>query len=494
MGETAEFTTDLDDAVAPLVLAIDVGSTGSRAGLFDARGVPVGGHRHKEKHAFTTSSDGTAVIDPDLVVDEVATCIDKITHGLPSGAVAAVGIDTFASSLVGTDASGAAQTPCFTYADSRCASEVAELAGRFDVEQLQDWTGTRLHTSYLAPRLAWLRRTEPHAFAASRRWLSLGEYVQLHLAGATAVGTSTASWSGLLDRRTGSWVPELLEAAHVSADQFSPILDPDQAVPGADAGHRWPGLASSSWLAPVSDGLASNIGCGADGPRTMALSMATSGAVRVIVDSVPDEVPVGLWCYRVGAGRNILGGALNDVGRCVGWLESTIRLPEDVDLDSIAGRPPDAATPLMLPFLTGERSTGWRGDARAILSHVTASTDGPAIARAALEGIALSYNRIHVELHKVAPEVERVLANGRVARDLPHLTDVVADALDLPIDHVSIPRTTLRGTALLALDLVAPQVKREPIPAGRRSDPAHREYFSARAERFAQLYQSAYGS
>ncbi|HLT83477.1 MAG TPA: hypothetical protein VKZ83_04515, partial [Phototrophicaceae bacterium] len=66
----ATFTVDLADALDPLVLAVDVGSTASRGGLYDARGLPVSGHRHKVPHAFTTATDGTSVIEPRQVLDE----------------------------------------------------------------------------------------------------------------------------------------------------------------------------------------------------------------------------------------------------------------------------------------------------------------------------------------------------------------------------------------------------------------------------------------
>src|SRR4051812_33193247 len=68
----------------------------------------------------------------------------------------------------------------------------------------------RLHTSYLAPRLRWLRDTAPDTFRSAHRWMSLGEYVYLRLLGTTVAGSSTAAWTGMLDRRTGQWDLELL--------------------------------------------------------------------------------------------------------------------------------------------------------------------------------------------------------------------------------------------------------------------------------------------
>jgi gluconokinase len=64
----------------------------------------------------------------------------------------------------------------------------------------------------------------------------------------------------------------------------------------------------------VSDGFSSNMGAGAVDESAVAASVATSGAMRVLVYGIPDEIPSGLWCYRVDGSRSLLGGAVNDAG------------------------------------------------------------------------------------------------------------------------------------------------------------------------------------
>jgi len=200
----------LSKAVEPFVLAIDIGSTASRGDVYDATGRSLRGGRVKVPHQFTSRSDGTSEIDPDAVVVEVEQIITAFANRPFAGRVQAVALDTFASSLVGVGEDRRAWTPCFTYADSRCANQVVQLRRELDEMEIQQRTGCRLHTSYLTPRLRWLRDTAPDTFAAVRQWMSLGEYVYLQLLGVTAAGTSTAAWTGMLDRRTGRWDPELL--------------------------------------------------------------------------------------------------------------------------------------------------------------------------------------------------------------------------------------------------------------------------------------------
>lgn len=391
-----------DDAtIDPAVIALDIGSSATRGCLFDSVGRPVG-KRAKEVHEFTTAADGTATVDPVAVADEVAAVIDRLV-ARAERPVAGVALDTFASSLVGVGADGTALTPCFTYADGRCSEQVEELRAELDEAEVQQRTGCRIHASYLPARLLWLRATQPEVFEAVDRWVSLGEFVHFALLGTAAAGTSTAAWTGMLDRRTGRWDAPLLERIGITEDRLSPVADPDQPYRPADGrvADRWPRLSDAQWFPPIADGLASNIGLGAADGSTVALTAATSGAMRVLVTGIPESVPTGLWCYRIDQRRNLVGGALNDVGRVVSWVSDTINLG-GAALDDIAAAPPDDGVPLMVPFLTGERSTGWAARARASFANISAASTGPAMARGALEGVAISYRRIAEQLAEVA--------------------------------------------------------------------------------------------
>jgi gluconokinase len=477
-------------AADPLVLAVDIGSTATRGDVYDAAGRPAAGGRCKVAHQFTTAADGTSVIDPGGVVDEVAQVIGTLAGRWGAGRIAAVALDTFASSLVGVGSGGRAVSPCYTYADSRCAGQVAALRRELDEPAVQQRTGCRLHASYLAPRLRWLQATQPDVFGAAARWMSLGEYVYLRLLGTTAAGTSIAAWTGLLDRRTGRWDDELVAAAGLRAAQLSQIRDPAQPFDdaGAAAGSRWPALARSVWLPVVADGIASNIGTGAAGEEAVALAAATSGAMRVLLPRIPATVPAGLWCYRVDRDRSLLGGAVSDVGRVVSWLSQTLRLPGPVDLSAA----PEAGTPLVLPYLSGERSTGWAATARAAFAGVSAATTAAMLARGAMEGVALSLARIAGQLASAAGPPRQVLASGRITRELPGLLQLFADVLGTPVTPVTGKRTTLRGTAIMALDVLAPGTARAQPETGPVLQPvaAHHARYAQRAQAYQALYDA----
>lgn len=496
----SSFDVELKDAVPPLVLAVDVGSTATRGGVYDAHGRPVG-RRAKVPHAFTTGSDGTSEIDPEQVVDEVKSVLDQLTGALDGAPVAGVAIDTFASSMVVVDADGRALTPCFTYADGRCGKQVVALREEIDDEALQQRTGTRVHASYWPARLRWLAQVRPDVVAGAARYLSLGDYVLHRLIGTLGTGTSTAAWTGMVDRHTADWYPELVEIAGIRLDQLPPIHHLDQPMEvdprrAAKIARRWPVLAQASWYAAITDGLAANVGLGAYDETSIGASCATSGALRVLVREMPEELPPGLWCYRVSHDRALVGGALNDVGRALAWADVTLAV-EQLDpgmLSAALLAEPHETTPLVLPFFTGERSTGWAAGARAVVSGIGAASAPVEVYRGVVEGIALSYARIASQLRQVAPQPERLFAGGSVTTDHPELLQVMADAMRTPVTPVRIKRTTLHGTALLALDSLAPGVRRARPDRGKALVPDYnrRPYYTERFQRFERVYEALF--
>jgi gluconokinase len=297
------------------------------------------------------------------------------------------------------------------------------------------------------------------------------------------------AWTGLLDRRTGEYDHELLAVAGVGPNELSQPRDMTQPVLSASPA-RWPALARAAWFPVITDGLASNIGSGATDATVLTAATATSGALRVLLDGPADPLPFGLWNYRVDAGRTLLGGAINDVGRAVSWAQNTLRLSPE--LADVLSAPPSDATPLVLPYLTGERAPGWVGGARAMLGGVSAATDADDLFRGIIEGVAMTYARVADELHPAAPQVLEVAAAGRVSNDQPEWLQVLADVLGRPVTHVTRHRATQRGTALLALDVLAPQIPRAPRTTGTTYEPrsAHVEHYAGRRARFAEVYDT----
>ena len=360
----------------PLILTIDIGTSSTRALLFDASAHVVEGMVEQRPSQMATTPDGGATFDADEVMKATVATIDGLLAraGALSSQIGAVAIATLVGNLVGVDEQGRAVTPLFTYADTRNAAATQALRdelGKAGAEEAHQRTGCLIHTSYVPSRFRWLAEEQPQWFAAATRWVSIGEYLYFQLFGEWRVSVSVAAWTGLLNRHELKWDAEWLKRLPVDADHLSPIGDLSTPFQGLrdEWAQRWPTLAEIPWLLPIGDGAAANIGAGCDAPDHIALTMGTTGAMRVVVGPELAQVPEGLWLYRVDAPRALLGGATTEGGNLYAWLTTLLQVPEEDALEAaLLERKPAQHGLTVLPFVAGERAPGWRED-RALPSR-----------------------------------------------------------------------------------------------------------------------------
>jgi len=442
---------------APYILTIDLGTSSARAMLFDAQGRAEKDMVAREVYAMHVRPDGTVEDDVSHVVERVVSVVDQILElATPlSAQIGAVAMDTFVSNVLGLDQAGQPITPVYTYADTRPTADVETLRNLLDEQTVFQRTGCRFHTSYLPARFLWLERTDAERFSSVQRWMSVGEYLYEQFFGHTACSYSVASWSGLLDRQQLTWDEEVFSALPVQPEQFSPLVDTRHSFRGLLPvwARRWPALRDVPWFPAIGDGAAANIGSGCTSPARTALTVGTSGAMRVVLPGTPAHVPASLWCYRVDSRRSLLGGALSEGGNVVAWLRDTLQLGSSEDVErALQEMAPDAHGLTVLPFLAGERSPGWRPDAHAALAGLSLATRPIDIMQAMLEAVAYRFALVDKALRTAVPQAGEIIASGGGLINSPAWVQIIADVLGRPIMVSAETETTSRGTALLALE------------------------------------------
>ena len=329
-----------DASEAPLILTIDAGTSSVRALLYDRQGRQVEGVASHEPCQLHTSAEGAVEEHPDEMLSRIERCIDEALKqaGPLARNIGAVASDTLAATILAIDKEGKPLTSLITYADTRNAADSVTLRKQLDEEAAHDRTGCMLRSSYWPARLAWFRRTQPEVWGKAARWITLGEYLELRLFGQSRVSYSIASWTGLLDRHKLAWDQPLLDTLELTPDHLSPLVDRDEPLHGLTDSYakRWPALRDVPWFPAIGDGAAANVGSGCVSHERIALTIGTSGAIRVIVDDVP-KVPAGLWLYRVDRKRALLGGATSEGGNVYAWMKQTLQLGDPEKARGSAG-------------------------------------------------------------------------------------------------------------------------------------------------------------
>jgi gluconokinase len=485
----------------PLVLSLDIGSSSTRAALFDGRGRALTGYVAQEPSSFRIGADGTVEDDPAAALARAGRCVDAVLvrAGILGKQIAAVAVATLATTLVGLDSAGRPLTALRTYADTRAVPDAAALRSQLDGAAIHERTGCMLRASYWPAQLASIRRAQPELWRAVARWATLGEYLERQLFGHGRVSLSAAAWTGLLDRRRLVWDDELLATLGLAPGQLAPLVDVDEPLAGLAEpyANRWPALSAVPWLPAVADGAAANIGGGCTEHHRMALTVGTTGALRV-AGTAPDTVPPGLWCYRVDRRIALVGGATSEGGNVYAWLRQTLQLGPPAAVEAaLAAYPPDGHGLTVLPFLAGERSPGWAGNVPASLHGLNLATTPIAILRASLEAVAYRFALIERRLCGRPDCDHRLIASGGALLGSPAWMQIIADALGRLVVASAEIETTSRGAALLALRTLGVLGALDDAPAtdgpAYAPDPARHSIYQAAIARQAWLYERLIG-
>jgi len=438
------------------VLALDIGTSSVRAGLFD-ESADLQSEIARREYAGET--------DPVRIVELVREAHDE---GIAGRSYHAVGASCFGHSLLALDERGRPLTPILGWRDTRSAAAADELARKLDTEAVHERTGCHVHTSYWPAKLAWLAAEQPELFRSARRFVSFSDYLYAKLLGRDVpASTSMASASGLFELRARAWDEELLATLGLDPEQLPQVSD--EAVDG--------------WYPALLDGACSNLGTGCVTRRQAALMVGTSGAFRTVYETDLPQPRPGLFLHWVDERRVVEGGSLSDGGSLSHWIDQTLA---DAG-GSLADRDPDSHGLTWLALLGGERSPGWHQHAKGAIDGLTFETTPLDLRQAALEGLAFRF----AEVAELMPEVEEVVATGgALLRDADWL-QIIADALGRPITVSGVAEGSLRGAAIVALERLGETPP--PAPLAHLVEPRldrAAAYRSAR-ERQRRLYEAA---
>jgi len=433
------------------VLALDVGSSSTRAGAYDERGRQAA----EPARRSYTSSQGQ------LDADELLRAAEAVLA--EAGDADALGISCFWHSLVLLDEHERPLTPVLLWQDRRATPQAEALAERLDAREVHARTGCMFHPSFWPAKLEWLRAEG--VLASARRAVSFADYLFLRLTGELRTSLSSASGTGLLNLRTRSWDAELLDELDVDEALLPPISD-------EPAGTTYP---------PLGDGACSNLGAGCVTPDRAALNIGTSGALRVVRqgDSEPKD---GLFSYFLDERRVVEGGAVSDGGNLYAWAQRTLRL------DPPEPREPDGHGLTFLPLLGGERSLGWNPRASGAVTGLTFETDAADLLQAGLEGIAYRIADIADRL----PDVREVVATGHSLLQSGWWMQVFADALGRPVVVSDVAEGSARGAAVYVLGRLGAEADPAPLGWAHHPDPERGEVYASARERQRKLYEELF--
>jgi xylulokinase len=472
------------------LVGLDVGTTGVKAIALSAEGEVLATATHS--YPLSTPHAGWAEQDPEDWWQAAEAALAEVAADRE---VAGIGLSGQMHGLVALDAEDRVIRPAILWNDQRTAAECAEIESRIGLERLVELTGNRALTGFTAPKLLWLRRHEPDAYAQLARVALPKDYVRLRLTGEWAIDASDASGTLLLDVGRRAWSEEVLEALDLPAAWLPPVLespDPAGVVRKSNTVVRGVSVAAGAGDQP-----AAAVGVGADRPGVLSVVLGTSGVVLAPLAAYEHDAAgrVHAFCHAVPGAWQAMGVMLAAAGS-LQWFHE--RLAPDVPfaelLAEAAEWEPGTHGLVFLPYLAGERTPHADPDARGAFVGLELRHDRGALVRAVLEGVAFGLRDCLDLLRELGVDAEVGRVSGGGARSDLWLR-IVASILGLPLEVSASEEGSAFGAALLGgvaggvFDDV-PDAVEQCVRVTRvvEPDPAWRDAYAALLPRYRELY------
>jgi glycerol kinase len=439
------------------ILALDQGTTSSRAILFDHGGRLCGSAQQEFPQHFPQA--GWVEHDPADIWDSQLACARQVLReaGVAPAQVAGIGIaNQRETTIVWDRATGEPIAPAIVWQDRRTADACERLRAQGHAGLIQDLTGLELDAYFSAAKLAWLLDHVAGARTrAGRGELAFGtvdSWLMFRLTGRHVTDVSNASRTMLFNISDLRWDARLLALFDIPPALLPEVVSSSEVVghchaewfgrPIAVAGIAGDQQAATFGQACHRQGMAKNTygtGC----------FMLMHAGAQAVASRNRLLATVG---WRIGGATDyLLEGSVFMGGATVQWLRDGLGIIEHAsEVEALALSVPDNGGVYLVPAFAGLGAPHWDPYARGALVGMTRGSGRGHIARAALEAIAYQSAQLLAAMQKdAACPVSEVRADGGAARnDL--LMQFQADLLGVPVVRPKVTETTALGAAWLA--------------------------------------------
>ncbi len=446
--------------MADHILAIDQGTTSSRAMVFDSACKIVSVAQEEFAQHFPQS--GWVEHEPEDIWDTVVrTCRQALTNAsLEAADIAAIGItNQRETTLVWNRKTGKPVHRAIVWQDRRTAERCAELKAAGHESAVTAKTGLLLDPYFSGTKVAWiLDNVEGARAAAEAGDLAFGTvdtFLLWRLTGGKvhATDATNASRTLMYDIHTGSWSDELLELLGVPASMLPEVKDCAAAF-----GHSEAELLGSS--IPIcgiaGDQQAATVGQACFAPGMMKSTYGTG--CFALLNTGPEAVNstnrlLTTIAYQLGGKTTYaLEGSIFIAGAAVQWLRDGLAIVEDAaQSGAMAGAADPAQQVYLVPAFVGLGAPYWDAECRGAMFGLTRGSGPNEFAHAALESVCYQtrdlLEAMQGDWSGAGSTVLRV-DGGMTASDWT--MQRLADLLDAPVDRPNIMETTALGAAYLA--------------------------------------------
>ncbi len=432
-----------------MFLGLDLGTSGLRALLVNDAGAPVASEA--ESYEVAHPHAGWSEQDPGHWTEALDNAISRLkaSHAAELSAVRGIGVSGHMHGATLLDDDGKVIRPCILWNDTRSFEEAAQFDA---LSGVRDLSGNIVFPGFTAPKLLWVAKHEPEAFARIAKVLLPAAYLNYHLTGDYFADMSDSAGTSWLDVGGREWSADLLAAGGMTAGQMPRLVEGSEVggLLRSDLAQAWGMSANVQVVGGAGDNAAAACGVGAMREGQGFVSLGTSGVLLIGRDGyapLPASA-VHTFCHAV-PGQWYQMGVILAATDSLNWL-SRVTGAKPAELSGELGDAIQGPERLrFLPYLSGERTPHNDSHIRGAFLNLGVESDRKAMTQAVMEGVAFALRDCAEAIGQTGAELGGLLAigGGTASR---FWVETIATTLGLPLD---LPEAGDFGAALGAARL-----------------------------------------
>lgn len=440
------------------IIGIDLGTGSAKAIAMDHKGDVV--DSAQVSYPTLQPQQGYQEQNPHVIWDAFVAATSQLTSRL--GPPEAICLSSAMHSIMPVDVNADPLTNLIIWADNRSASFARDIQYSPAGKNIYEKTGTPIHAMTPLCKLPWLKQHESAAFHNAYKFISAKEYVWFRMFSVFEVDYSIASATGLMDLETRSWNPKSLELVSLSQNRLSDLVNTNytRKCTNAELCHKLGITTGTLFVIGASDGCLANIGSFATRPGCLAVTIGTSGAVRVIQQKPMLNFKAMTFNYLLDESTYVCGGPINNGGVTLRWYAENL-LGKKLDsaaeyatlLEALDHTSPGANGLIFLPYILGERAPIWNSEASGVFFGMRAYHRQEHFTRAVVEGVSASLYDIAYNMIETGLDIDQIHVSGGFVHSEQWL-QILADLFGKKICLVNTADASAVGACYLAMKAI----------------------------------------
>ncbi len=446
--------------MADYIAAIDCGTTGAKAIIFDTTGARYG--TAYQEYPCDFPAPNRVEQDAEVLFE---ACVEVLARAIAAtdidpADIRALSFSTQRCTTIPVDAECRPLRPAISWQDNRSDSQCDGVRDAIGEQVFYKTTGLPIANVWTLLKIMWIRKEEPEIYEKTHKFLNPHGFLLKRFGSQDFVeDLSNASLHGLVCVTTGDWEADFIARTGIDRAKLPELVTSGTALGSIsrDVAERTGLSADTILVAGGGDQQCAGIGAGVIQPGIGSVTLGTAGVVICSFDEPPFD-PNGAMPAEIHAypGKYICEGLQSTAGAALKWLRNVaqdatqgVEVEYSLFNEMAAKISPGSNGLQFLPYLAGAGAPQWNGAATGTFHGLTQGHGLGSMARAVMEGVAYQNALILKEFEKTGRALTEIRLTGGGAQS-PLWSQIQADIYNQPVKRLKEDEAGLLGAAILA--------------------------------------------